>query len=152
KDKGTGKEQKIRIEAGSGISKEEVERMKSEARANEATDKAAREKVDKVNQADSLIFQTEKQLKEFGDKLPADKKAPIETALNKLKDAHKSQDVAAIDASVAEMNNAWTAASEEMYKASQQAGGQPGAGPDNGGQQTNSGGENVTDAEFEEVK
>lgn len=152
KDKGTGKEQKIRIEAGSGISKEEVERMKAEAKANESSDKAAREKVDKVNQADSLIFQTEKQLKEFGDKLPADKKAPIETALNKLKDAHKSQDVAAIDAAVAEMNNAWTAASEEMYKASQQAGGgQPGAGPD-GGHQANAGGENVTDAEFEEVK
>src|SRR6202000_3196556 len=151
KDKGTGKEQKIRIEAGSGLSKEEVERMKSEARANESTDKAAREKVDKVNQADSLIFQTEKQLKEFGDKLPADKKAPIEGALGKLKDAHKSQDVAAIDAAVAEMNNAWTAASEEMYKATQQqagATGQPGggAGPDNGGHQANTGGENVTDA------
>jgi molecular chaperone DnaK len=151
KDKGTGKEQKIRIEAGSGLSKDEVEKMKSEARANESSDKAAREKVDKVNQADSLIFQTEKQLKEFGDKLPADKKAPIETALNKLKDAHKSQDLTAIDAAVAEMNNAWTAASEEMYKASQQAGEQPGGGA-NQGQQTNSGGENVTDAEFEEVK
>jgi len=151
KDKGTGKEQKIRIEAGSGISKEEVEKMKAEARANEASDKSAREKVDKVNQADSLIFQTEKQLKEFGDKLPGDKKAPIESALNKLKDAHKSQDVTAIDAAVAEMNNAWTAASEEMYKASQQAGGQPGGGA-NQGQQTNAGGENVTDAEFEEVK
>jgi molecular chaperone DnaK len=150
KDKGTGKEQKIRIEAGSGLSKEEVEKMKAEAKANESTDKAAREKVDKINQADSLIFQTEKQLKEFGDKLPADKKAPIETALNKLKDAQKSQDIAAIDAAVAEMNNAWTAASEEMYKATQQAGGQPGA--EAGGQQQNSGGENVTDAEFEEVK
>ena len=152
KDKGTGKEQKIRIEAGSGISKEEVEKMKAEAKANEANDKAAREKVDKVNQADSLIFQTEKQLKEFGDKLPADKKAPIETALGKLKDAHKSQDVAAIDAAVTEMNNAWTAASEEMYKATQQsAGGQPGGGAHEG-QQANGGGENVTDAEFEEVK
>src|SRR6185437_1232024 len=122
-----------------------------EARANEASDKTAREKVDKVNQADSLIFQTEKQLKEFGDKLPGYKKAPIESALNKLKDAHKSQDVTAIDAAAAEMNNAWTAASEEMYKASQQAGGQPGGGA-NQGQQTNAGGENVTDAEFEEVK
>jgi molecular chaperone DnaK len=152
KDKGTGKEQKIRIEAGSGLSKEEVEKMKAEARANESSDKAAREKVDKVNQADSLIFQTEKQLKEFGDKLPADKKAPIETALNKLKDAHKSQDVTAIDAAVAEMNNAWTAASEEMYKATQQAGGeQPGAEA-GGGHQSSGGGENVTDAEFEEVK
>jgi molecular chaperone DnaK len=153
KDKGTGKEQKIRIEAGSGLSKEEVEKMKAEARANESTDKAAREKVDKVNQADSLIFQTEKQLKEFGDKLPADKKAPIENALAKLKDAHKSQDVAAIDAAVAAMNTAWTAASEELYKATQQTGGaQPGAGATNGGQQASSGGENVTDAEFEEVK
>jgi len=156
KDKGTGKEQKIRIEAGSGLSKDEVEKMKAEARANESTDKAAREKIDKINQADSLVFQTEKQLKEYGDKIPADKKAPIENALNKLKEAHKSQDVAAIDSAVAEMNAAWTAASEEMYKATQQAGGQPGAegaGPGaNGGQQSNAGGENVTDAEFEEVK
>ena len=155
KDKGTGKEQKIRIEAGSGLSKEEVEKMRAEAKANETTDKAAREKVDKVNQADSLIFQTEKQLKEFGDKLPADKKAPIETALGKLKDAHKSQDVAGIDAAVAEVNNAWTAASEELYKATQQAGGQQPGGSNGGGQQASAGaggGENVTDAEFEEVK
>lgn len=152
KDKGTGKEQKIRIEAGSGLSKEEVERMKAEAKANESSDKEAREKVEKVNQADSLIFQTEKQLKEFGDKLPADKKAPIETALGKLKDAHKSGDIAAIDAAVAEMNNAWTAASEEMYKATQQAGEQPGADGNAGAHQSSGGGENVTDAEFEEVK
>ena len=155
KDKGTGKEQKIRIEAGSGLSKDEVEKMKAEARANEATDKEAREKVDKVNAADSLIFQTEKQFKEFGDKIPADKKAPIETALNKLKEAHKSQDIAAIDAATAEMNNAWTAASEEIYKAQQQGGAQPGAdqaGANGAGQSNNGGGENVTDAEFEEVK
>jgi molecular chaperone DnaK len=153
KDKGTGKEQKIRIEAGSGLSKDEVEKMKAEAKANESTDKAAREKVDKVNQADSLIFQTEKQLKEFSDKLPADKKAPIETALGKLKDAQKSQDIAAIDAAVTEMNNAWTAASEELYKATQQAGGQPNGQGNPGGQQAGAaGGENVTDAEFEEVK
>jgi molecular chaperone DnaK len=156
KDKGTGKEQKIRIEAGSGLSKDEVEKMKAEARANEATDKAAREMVDKVNAADSLIFQTEKQLKEFGDKIPADKKAPIESALNKLKEAHKSQDVAAIDAATTEMNNAWTAASEEIYKAQQQGGAQPGAdqaGTNGAGQPNNGGGgENVTDAEFEEVK
>jgi molecular chaperone DnaK len=155
KDKGTGKEQKIRIEAGSGLSKEEVEKMKAEARANESTDKAAREKIDKLNQADSLIFQTEKQLKEYSDKLPADKKAPIESALGKLKDAHKSQDIAAVDAAIAEMNNAWTAASEELYKATQQAGGQTGGagGPGNGAHETNPGGsENVTDAEFEEVK
>jgi molecular chaperone DnaK len=156
KDKGTGKEQKIRIEAGSGLSKEEVEKMKAEARANEATDKVAREKVEKVNQADGLIFQTEKQLKEYGEKIPADKKEPIETALNKLKEAHKSQDVPAIDIAVAEMNAAWTAASEEIYKAQQGGGGSQQAGPDNSGDnsQANSGngGENVTDAEFEEVK
>jgi molecular chaperone DnaK len=153
KDKGTGKEQKIRIEAGSGLSKEEVEKMKAEARANESTDKAAREKVDKINQADSLVFQTEKQLKEYGDKIPADKKAPIESALAKLKEAHKSQDVAAIDAAVAEMNAAWTTASEEMYKATQQAGAQPGGEPGgNGGQHQSGPSENVTDAEFEEVK
>jgi molecular chaperone DnaK len=158
KDKGTGKEQKIRVEAGSGLSKEEVEKMKSEAKANEATDKAAREKVDKINQADSQIFQTEKQLKEYGDKLPADKKAPIETALSKLKDAHKSQNLSAIDSAIAELNNAWTTASEELYKATQQAGaqgGQPGADHSQGqggGHQADTGGENVTDAEFEEVK
>ncbi|MCU7551574.1 molecular chaperone DnaK [Chitinophagaceae bacterium LB-8] len=152
KDKGTSKEQKIRIEAGSGLTKEEIEKMKAEAKANESLDKAEREKVEKINQADSLIFQTEKQLKEFGDKIPADKKAPIESALNKLREAHKSQDITQIDAAVAEMNNAWTAASEEIYKATQQAGGEPGA---EGGQQQNAGStgsENVTDAEYEEVK
>jgi molecular chaperone DnaK len=157
KDKGTGKEQKIRIEAGSGLSKEEVEKMKAEAKANEVTDKAAREKVEKVNQADSLIFQTEKQLKEFGEKIPADKKGPIESALNKLKEAQKSQDIAAIDAAVEEMNKAWTAASEEIYKATQQAGGQPGAdafegATDKGGSEAGAEGDTVTDAEYEEVK
>jgi molecular chaperone DnaK len=158
KDKGTGKEQKIRIEAGSGLNKDEVERMKAEAKANEASDKAAREKVDKVNQADSLIFQTEKQLKEYGDKLPGDKKAPIEAALTKLKEAHKSQNLSGIDSAITELNNAWTAASEELYKATQQAGasqGQGGGGPQSGsdGGQAHAGGsENVTDAEFEEVK
>ncbi|TCJ16532.1 molecular chaperone DnaK [Flaviaesturariibacter flavus] len=152
KDKGTGKEQKIRIEAGSGLSKEEVEKMKAEAKANEATDKAERERVEKVNAADSMIFQTEKQLKEFGDKVPADKKAPIEAALEKLREAHKSQDLAAIDTAMAEMNAAWTSASESMYNSTQ--GGQP--GPDGGDQQgpqgQQGGSENVTDAEFEEVK
>jgi molecular chaperone DnaK len=154
KDKGTGKEQKIRIEAGSGLSKEEVEKMKAEAKANESTDKAAREKVDKVNQADSLIFQTEKQLKEYGDKIPADKKAPIETALNKLKEAHKLQDTAAIESAIQAVNTSWTAASEEMYKATQQAGAQEPGQEANSGSQSHSGGntENVTDAEFEEVK
>jgi molecular chaperone DnaK len=126
--------------------------MKAEARANEATDKAEREKIEKINGADSLIFQTEKQLKEFGDKVPADKKAPIESALGTLKEAHKSQDIARIDTAMAELNAAWTAASEDMYKASENGGGQPGA---DGGQQQQQGGggsENVTDAEFEEVK
>lgn len=155
KDKGTGKSHNIRIEAGSGLSKEEIEKMKNEAKANEATDKAAREKVDKVNQADSLIFQTEKQLKEYGDKISADKKAPIETALEKLKEAHKTQDVSAIDTAVTELNAAWTTASEEMYKATQEAGaqgeGQPNAQPNQEGAEANAN-DNVTDAEFEEVK
>ena len=159
KDKGTGKEQKIRIEAGSGLSKDDIEKMKTEAKANEATDKAAREKIEKINQADSLIFQTEKQLKEYGDKIPEDKKAPIQLALDKLKEAHKQQDIAAIDAATAEMNTAWTAASEELYKATQGQQQGPGAqagtdaGPQaNAGGQQQGGGETVTDAEFEEVK
>ncbi len=152
KDKGTGKEQKIRIEAGSGLTKDEIEKMKAEAKVNEESDKKEKEKVEKINQADSLIFQTEKQLKEFGDKIPADKKAPIESALNRLKEAHKSQDVAQIDAAVTEMNNAWTAASEEIYKASQGQG-QPGDATGQGQSNTGAAGsENVTDAEFEEVK
>lgn len=156
KDKGTGKSHNIRIEAGSGLSKEEIEKMKNEAKANESTDKLAREKVDKVNQADSLIFQTEKQIKEYGDKIPADKKAPIETALAKLREAHKSQDVSAIDTAVAEMNTAWTAASEEMYKASQAAGsngnGESGQQEPEGAEANAGANDNVTDAEFEEVK
>ncbi len=158
KDKGTGKEQKIRIEAGSGLSKEEVEKMKAEAKANEATDKAAKEKVEKINQADSLIFQTEKQLKEFGDKVPADKKAPIESALNRLKEAHKNQDLSAIDSAVEEVNKAWTAASEQMYNSAQGAGGpQPGAGAGAHEEHAHQGasgaqGDTVTDAEYEEVK
>ncbi|CAN5237951.1 molecular chaperone DnaK [soil metagenome] len=159
KDKGTGKSHNIRIEAGSGLSKEEIETMKNEAKANESADKEAREKIEKINQADSLIFQTVKQIKEYGEKIPAEKKDPIEAALNKLKEAHKQQDIAAIDTSMAELNTAWTAASEEMYKASQ--GAEAGAegngqqtGPD-GSQQQQQGepaGDNVTDAEFEEVK
>lgn len=152
KDKGTGKEQKVTIQGGSGLSKEEVEKMKNEAKAHEAEDKAAKEKIEKINQADSLIFQTEKQLKEFGEKIPAEKKAPIEAALTKLKEAHKSQDIAQIDSATAEMNAAWATASEDMYKDTQ-AGAQPGA--DQGGAQPQGGGdagENVTDAEFEEVK
>ncbi|ANH83812.1 molecular chaperone DnaK [Niabella ginsenosidivorans] len=160
KDKGTGKEQKIHIEAGSGLSKEEVEKMKAEAKANEAADKAEREKIDKLNAADSLIFQTEKQLKEYGDKVPADKKSVIEGAVTKLKEAHKQQDVAAIDKSMEELNAAWTAASEDIYKSGQAADGgaqaNAGAGqPGNGEGQPggNSGGtEDVTDVPFEEVK
>lgn len=155
KDKGTGKSQNIRIEAGSGLSKEEIEKMKAEAKANEAADKEQRDKIEKINQADSLVFQTEKQLKEYGDKLPADKKATIETALNKLKEAQKNQDVAQIDSGVAELNAAWTAASEELYKATQGAqanGGEP-QGQPQGNTNTGAAGEGgVTDAEFEEVK
>ncbi len=155
KDKGTGKTQNIRIEAGSGLNKDEIEKMKAEAKANEAADKEQREKIDKINQADSLVFQTEKQLKEYGDKIPAEKKTTIETALNKLKEAQKSQDVAQIDAGVAELNAAWTAASEELYKATQDSQANGGGEPQPQQQQgnTGAGGEGgVTDAEFEEVK
>ena len=150
KDKGTGKEQKIRIEAGSGLTKEEIEKMKAEAKANEATDKEAREKIEKLNAADGLIFQTEKQLKEFGEKIPAEKKTVIENALNKLKEVHKQQDLATIEAATKELNDAWMAASQDMYNATQgaEAGQQPNAEQSTGA--TNA--ENVTDAEFEEVK
>jgi len=158
KDKATGKEQTIRIEASSGLSKDEIDRMKAEAEANAEADKQEREKIDKLNQADSMIFQTEKQLEELGDKLPADKKAPIEAALAKLKEAHKAQDIAGIDAATAELNKVFQAASEQMYA---QGAGQPGAeqaGPDmNAGAGAQGGsdkhqGENVQDADFEEVK
>ena len=152
KDKGTGKEQKIRIEAGSGLSKEEIEKMKAEAKANEASDKLEKERVEKLNQADSMIFQTEKQLKEFGDKIPADKKAPIETALASLKEAHQSQDVAKVDTALEAMNTAWTAASEDIYKA-QQAGAAEGAAPGaDAGQNGEASNDTVEDAQFEEVK
>ncbi len=151
KDKGTGKEQKIRIEAGSGLSKEEVEKMKAEAKANEASDKEARERIEKLNQADSLIFQTEKQFKEFGEKISADKKAPIEAALTELKEAHKNQDIPALDAAMEKMNAAWTAASEEIYKAQAEGaqGAQPNAEQPQGGA---AGNDTVEDAQFEEVK
>lgn len=155
KDKGTGKQQSIRIEASSGLTADEIEKMKREAKENEARDKAQREQVDKLNAADSLIFQTEKQLKEFGDKLPADKKTPIEEALGKLKDAHKAQDIAAIDKATAELTAVWQAASEELYK-NQQAGPQPGnAEQQPGGEQagpSNKKDDEVTDVDFEEVK
>jgi molecular chaperone DnaK len=153
KDKGTGKTQNIKIEAGSGLNKDEIEKMKAEAKANESADKEQRDQIEKLNKADSLIFQTEKQIKEYGDKLPADKKETIENALNKLKEAHKSQDGAQLDVATVELEAAWTAASEELYKASQ---GQPeGAQQANGGQQQgqpNAANDGVTDAEFEEVK
>jgi molecular chaperone DnaK len=152
KDKGTGKEQKIRIEAGSGLTKEEIEKMKAEAKANEASDKIEKERVEKLNEADSLIFQTEKQLKEFGDKIPADKKAPIESALETLKVAHQAQDVTQVTAALEAMNAAWTAASEDIYKA-QAEGGANAAGPDAGAQQGESASnDTVEDAQFEEVK
>ena len=136
------------------MSKEEIERMKAEATANAEADKKEREKVDKLNQADSMIFTTENQLKDLGDKLPADKKAPIEAALQKLKDAHKAQDLAAIDSAMSELNTAFQAASAEMYA---QSGAQGGAGAQgNAGQQANNNqgkqGDNVQDADFEEVK
>lgn len=156
KDKGTGKVQSIRIEASSGLSDDEVKRMKDEAAANAEADKKEKERIDKLNQADSMIFQTEKQLKDLGDKLPADKKAPIEAALNKLKEAHKAQDVAGIDAAMTELNTVFQAASQEMYNAQNaQGGAQP--GPDFGQQQANNnaGGNKdggVTDVDFEEVK
>lgn len=158
KDKGTGKSQNIRIEAGSGLTKDEIEKMKNDAKANEETDKKEREKIEKINQADGLIFQTEKQLKEYGDKLPANKKSEIEAALNKLKDAHKSQDLPAIDTAMAELNQKWTSASEDLYKSAQGAQ-QPGgnapnsdAGNNNQGGNNNGGGEQVTDVPYEEVK
>jgi len=158
KDQGTGKEQKIRIEASSGLNEQEIKRMRDEAKANEESDRAEREKIDKINAADSMIFQTEKQMKEYGDKLPADKKAPIEEALTNLKNAHKSQDIKAIDKAMEAINKAWHAASEEMYKASQsgQAGGatahpfegEPQGASAGGGQEDGE----VKDVDFEEVK
>lgn len=163
KDKATGKSQSIRIEASSGLSDDEIKRMKAEAEANADADKRERERIDKINAADAMVFNTEKQLKEYGDKLPADKKAEIESALEKLKTAHKAQDIAGIDAAMSEMNAIWQKASEEMYKnAGAQGGpqnpfnGQDPFGGQQGGQQNpgNNGGkdDNVTDVDFEEVK
>ena len=159
KDKATGKEQTIRIEASSGLSEDEINRMKAEAEANAEADKKERERVDKINEADSMIFQTENQLKELGDKLPADKKGAIEAALGKLKEAHKNQDIAAIETAKTELNNAWQAASAEMY---QQTGAQPGAGagfqggqqagPQGGAQDASTNKDDIQDADFEEVK
>jgi len=150
-DKGTNKSQSIRIESSTGLSKEEVERMKNEAKMNEENDKKERERVEKMNEADSHIFQTEKQLKDYGEKLSADKKATIETALNELKEAHKAADLDAIEVKLKALNDAWMAASEELYKAmneQQQAEG----GAANAGAENAAGGDNVQDVEFEEVK
>ncbi len=153
KDKATGKSQSIRIEASSGLSDEEIKKMKAEAEANADADKAERERVDKLNAADALIFQTEKQLKEFGDKVPADKKSEIEGALEELRNAHKSQDITAMDAAMNKLNTLWQAASESMYKDTQ---GQPGPAPegDAGSAEDTSSGkgdDEVTDVDFEEV-
>ena len=151
KDKATGKEQSIRIEASSGLSEDEINRMKAEAEQNAAADKAEREKIDKMNQADSMIFTTENFLKDNGDKIPADKKPGIEQALQQLKDAHKAGDAAAIDSAINNLNTVMQAASQQMYQGGQQAGPQ-GA---QGGQQAqggNDGAQDVQDADFEEVK
>lgn len=158
KDKATGKEQNIRIEASSGLSEDEIKRMKAEAEANAEADKKEKERIDKLNQADGMIFQTEKQLKEIGDKIPADKKGAIENALAKLKDAHKNQDIPAIDNAMKELNDAFHAASQDMYNAANAQGGAAGASSANsnanaGANNANSdSGDNVSDVDFEEVK
>mgnify|MGYP000931499673 FL=1 len=152
-DKGTGKKQNIRIEASTGLSKEEIERMKAEAAANAETDKAARERIEKLNAADGLIFQTEKQIKEYGDKIPADKKEAIEKAVADLKDAHKAEDLTRIDTATNNLNTAWQAASQDLYNA-QQGAPDPGAGAQHTAESNGSsdqGAEDVTDVEFEEV-
>lgn len=150
KDKATGKSQQIRIEAGSGLSKEEIEKMKREAEANADADKKAKEEADKINAADSMIFQTEKQLKEYGDKLPADKKSTIESALTELKTAHGSKNISGIDAAMEKLNAAWQAASQDMYNAQQQAGANA-QGDASAGANASADAE-VTDVDFEEVK
>lgn len=159
KDKATGKEQAIRIEASSGLSQDEINRMKAEAEQNAENDKKERERIDKLNQADSMIFTTENFLKDNGDKIPADQKAPVENALQQLKDAHKSGDIAAIDSAIANLNNVMQAASAQMYQNAGGAQGQPGAGQGFNGQQAGgqqAGGtktdDNIQDADFEEVK
>ena len=158
KDKATGKEQKIRIEASSGLSEDEIKRMRDEAKANEAADKAEREKIDKINAADALIFQSEKNLKEYGDKIPADKKGAIENALGQLREAHKSQNISDIDRATEALNNAWHAASEDMARAAQAgpSAGASGSGSQTGGSSSSSGSssgdDNVKDVDYEEVK
>jgi len=145
KDKGTNKEQSIRIEASTGLSEEEIARMKAEAEANADSDKLAKERVEKLNAADSLVFQTEKQIVEYGDKIPAEKKEAIEKAVVDLKEAHKTEDMSAIDTHTETLNTAWQAASQDIYAATQEAGGAEGAESDTGEN------EDVQDVEFEEV-
>ncbi len=152
-DKGTGKTHDIRIEASSGLTQEEIERMKRDAEANAEADKKAQEIATKMNEADALIFQTEKQLKEFGDKLPADKKSAIESSLEELKQAYESKEISAIDTALENINNAWKSASEDIYKAQQAGGSSSGAEyQDNTNQQQGGGDNNVQDVDFEEVK
>lgn len=152
KDKGTGKEHGIRIEASTGLSKEEIEKMKNEAKANEERDKKEKEKIDTLNSADALIFQTEKQLKEIGDKIPADLKQPIDEALSKLKTAHQSQDIDAVKSATEKMNEAWSAASQAIYNAQQQAGASSEETASASADNDKKNADNVTDAEYEEVK
>ncbi|MCD8186751.1 MAG: molecular chaperone DnaK [Rikenellaceae bacterium] len=152
KDKGTGKEQKVRIEASSGLTDAEIQRMRDEAKANEAKDQEERERIDKINAADSMIFSTEKQLSEYGDKIPADKKATIETALNNLKEAHKAQNVSDIDKYTEELNTAWQSASQDLYNAQQQGQPQGDAGASSGASSGATNTDEVTDVDFEEVK
>jgi len=159
KDKATGKSQQIRIEASSGLTESEIKKMKEEAQQNADSDKKMKEAIDKLNQADSLIFQTEKQLKEFGDKLPADKKESIQKAVDELKTAHKNRDIPGVDRAMANLNSIWQTASEEMYKNASQSGPQSGpqGGPQQeqqqgGGSSKSAGGDDVTDVDFEEVK
>ena len=154
KDKGTGKEQSIRIEASTGLSKDEIARMKAEAEANADADRQARERIDKLNAAENLVFQTDKQLSEFGDKLPADKKEAIEKAAADLKAAREAEDEAGIDQHMEALNNAWQAASQEMYQATQEAQANGGASAE-GATGDAAGGndaEDVTDVEYEEVE
>ena len=162
-DKATGKSQNIRIEASSGLSEEEIKRMKAEAEANADADKKAKEEIEKINAADGMIFQSEKNLKDYGDKIPADKKSAIEKALAQLKAAHEARNIAQIDDAMKQINDAWNAASQDLYQAQQQAQqGNPGAGfdpnnmggnPNAGQQQGNNGSDpNVQDVDFEEVK
>ena len=152
KDKATGKEQSIRIEASSGLTDAEIKRMKEEAEANAAADAKEKERVDKLNQADAIIFQTEKQLRELGDKIPADKKSAIQSALDRLKEAHKSQDIAAIDAAVKDIEARFGEAQQDILNAQAQAGANPGANPNPGTSASSDNGDHVTDVDFEEVK